>query len=115
LVYTPPVLETIFGSRAAARVLLYLENYGEGYAGGIARTFAMPLFAVQRQLRKFEDGGVLTSRLVGRARVYTWNARNPTTAPLRRLLAESLKYVPEEEIRRYYRERRRPRRAGKPL
>lgn len=108
------VLETLFGGRTAARTLMYLQNYEEGYAGGIAKTFGIPLSMVQKQLKKFERGDILTSRPVGNARMFTWNPRNPTVAPLRALLADSFKYVPPDEIERFYRERRRPRRTGKP-
>ncbi len=109
------VMETLFGGSTAAKVLMYLQNYEEGYAGGISKTFDIPLSMVQRQLKKFEGGDVLTSRLVGNARIFTWNARNPTVTPLRALLGDSFKYVPEDEINRFYRERRRPRRTNKPL
>lgn len=109
------VMETLFGGKTAAKVLMYLQNYEEGYASGISKTFDIPLSMVQRQLKKFEDGDVLTSRPVGNARMFTWNARNPTVTPLRALLADSFKYVPRDEIVRFYRERRRPRRANKPL
>ena len=46
-------LETLTGGQAAARVLLYIENYGEGYANGIAKTYQMPVSEVQKQLKKF--------------------------------------------------------------
>ena len=110
-----PVLEPIFASKAAERVLLYLENYGEGHAAGIARTFACPLSGVQKQLRKFELAGVLVCRPVGRTRLYAWNPRYALRIPLRALLLATLNLLSRDEIRRYYRERRRPRRAGKPL
>ena len=109
------VLETLFGGSTAAKVLMYLQNYEEGYAGGIAKTFGIPLSMVQRQLKKFETGGLLTSRPIGNARMFTWNSRNPTVSPLRALLKDSFKYLPKDEINRYYRERRRPRRTSKPL
>jgi DNA-binding transcriptional ArsR family regulator len=109
------MLEPILGSRSAQQVLLYLHNYEEGYALGIARTFGLPLSSVQKQLRKFESGGVVVSRLVGRTRVYTWNPRYPLRHALRALLGDTLKYVPRDEVRAYYRERRRPRRSGKSL
>ena len=109
------VLETIFGSRAASRVLMYLQNYEEGYASGIAKCFGMPVSEVQKQLKKFEEGDIFISRPVGSTLMYTWNPRNPTVAPLRALLADSFKYVPQDEIQRFYRGRRRPRRTGKPI
>lgn len=108
------MLEVIFASQAAERVLLYLENYGEGNATGIARTFACPLSVVQKQLFKFEQAGVLVSRLVGRTRLYAWNPRFALKAELHALLARALEQMPREETRKYFRERRRPRRAGKP-
>lgn len=109
------MLDVIVGSVAAERTLLYLQNYGEGYASAIARTFSMPTSEIAKQLAKFEDGGVLVSRPVGRARVYTWNDRLPLVRQLRVLLQTALEQLPEAEIQRYYRERRRPRRAGKPV
>jgi DNA-binding transcriptional ArsR family regulator len=109
------VLETLFGGATAAKVLMYLQNYEEGYASGISKTFGLPLSMVQRQLGKFERGGILSSRLVGNSRMFTWNARNPTVAPLRALLADSFRYIPKDEINRFYRERRRPRRTSKSL
>ena len=107
------MLEPIFASRAAERVLLYLENYGEGHAAAIARTFACPLSVVQKQLAKFEQAGVLVSRLAGRTRLYTWNPRYALRTSLRALLSEALSLMPASETRRYFREWTRPRRAGK--
>ncbi len=108
------MLETIFGNRTAERVLLYLQAYEEGYARQIAATFDSSLNAVQKQLRRFEEGGVLVSRTVGRTRVFTWNPRYPFQAPLRQLLAKAMEYLPETEVQAYFRQRRRPRRSGKP-
>ncbi len=109
------MLEVLFGGKAAEQTLLYLHNYEEGYARAIAKTFGLSLSAVQKQLQKFEEGGVLVSRTVGKTRLYTWNPRYPFQDKLRALLGESFRFMSEEEIRSYFRERRRPRRAGKPL
>lgn len=107
------VLEALFGSQTAERVLLYLHNYDEGYVRGIAETFALSPSQVQAQLRKFEDSGLLVSSMLGRTRVYSWNPRNPFVTPLRELLAEITRALPEKEIAGYYRQRRRPRKADK--
>ena len=69
---------------------------------------------ISKQLTKLENGGVLVSRPVGRARVYSWNTRNPLVKELRRLLQVTLEVLPEGQIQQYYRQRRRPRRKGKP-
>lgn len=111
---TQSTLEALFGGKAAARVLLFIENYGEGYARRISRTFDMSVSEVLRQLSKFEEAGVLVSRTVGRARVYTWNPRDPALEGLRMLLRDTLEQgLPAEVIQRFYRERTRPRRPGK--
>ena len=71
--------------------------------------------SVQKQLQKFEDSGLLVSRLVGKTRLYTWNPRSPFVEQVRNLLAQRLKVTPSEEIKAYYRQRRRPRKPDKPL
>ena len=109
-------LESLFGGKAATRVLLFIENYGEGYARGIARTFDMPVSEIQKQLAKFEIAGILVSRMVGNARMYAWNPRDPSLDGLRLLLRSTLHSgIPEADLEKFFRQRRRPRRAGKPL
>ena len=115
-VATQATLEALFGGKAATRVLLFIENYGEGYASRIARTFEMPLSEVQKQLAKFEQAGIIVSRMVGSARMYTWNPRDRALENLRSLLRETLDNgIPEATLKQYFRQRQRPRRKGKPL
>ena len=98
------------------KVLLYLEQVGEGYALGIARTFDdLPVSMVQRQLQRLEAAGLLVSRLQGRTRVFTWNPRFAFQSELRALLRKALTRLPAAERERYFTARRRPRRTGKPL
>ena len=108
-----PVLESILGNRSAARVLLFLQNHGDGHASRIARTFETSVMGVQRQLRRLEENGVLVSRLVGRSRVFTFNDRNPTVRHLRTFLESELEILPREDTLRYFRERSQPRRSDK--
>jgi DNA-binding transcriptional ArsR family regulator len=113
---TQATLETLFGGKAATRVLLFIENYGDGYASKIARIFDMPLSEVQKQLRKFEDSGILVSRRVGNSRIYTWNPRDPALKGLQELLRQTLEDgIPEATLQQYFRQRQRPRRRGKGL
>ena len=113
---TQTTLEALFGGQAAAKVLLFLENYGEGYASLIAGTFEMPVSEIQKQLKKFEEAGILVSRRVGTSLVFTWNPRDPALDGLRQLLKSTLEYgIPADRLKKYYRQRRRPRRQGKPL
>ncbi len=110
------MLEGIFGNASAEKVLLYLEQYDEGYATAIARAFdGLSLNMAQRQLERFERAGALVSSLQGRTRLYSWNPRYPFRDELRALLAKALKELPVAERKRYFAQRRRPRRIGKPL
>lgn len=109
------MLEGILGNRTAERVLLYLEQYGEGWARGIADTFGdVSPSMVLAQLKRFEAAGALVSRRQGRTLLFTWNPRYPFREELRALLRRALASMPASEKQRYFRERRRPRRSGKP-
>lgn len=110
------MLEGILGNASAEKVLLYMEQYEEGYATAIARTFNdLSLSMVQRQLDRFERSGALISSLKGRTRLYYWSPRYPFRTELRALLRKALEQLPTAERKRFLAERRRPRRAGKPL
>ena len=109
------MLEGLFGNATAEKVLLYLEQYGEGYGKGIADTFGVAVHMVQRQLARFERAGLLVSVLKGRTRLFVWNPRYPFVEQVRNLLREALRRIPPDERERYFSQRRRPRRTGKPL
>lgn len=109
------LLAGIFGGETAEKVLLYLQNYGTGYPRGISNTFEVPVSQIQRQLERFEREGVLASRLVGKTREYRWNPRYMFREELGELLAKALVSLPADYQRKYFRERTRPRRRGKPL
>jgi len=70
-------LHAIFGSVSSAGVLAFLAAYQRGYASEIARYIDVDLFAIQKQLEKFEGEGFLVSRIEGRKRVYTFNTEHP--------------------------------------
>jgi DNA-binding transcriptional ArsR family regulator len=109
------MIESLLGNSTVEKVLLYLQNYNEGFATEIASVFSMRLSVVQKQLKRLEDGGVIVGQTKGRTRVYYWNPRYPFLKNLQTLLAQVLDFVPEQEIQKYYRNRTRPRRTGKPL
>ena len=107
------MLEKLLGSKSAENVLMYLHIYNEGYPTEISRVFTISLNMVQKQLSKFEDGGILVSQLKGKVRIYQWNPRYPFLDEIRNLLAKNFEYLPEPIKERYYRHRTRPRRKGK--
>ncbi len=109
------MLEVIFGNSTTEKVLLYIDVYREGYGREIADTYEISLISVQKQLERFEIGGVLVSRMRGRTRIYQFNPRYFFLDELKNLLKKAKKALPEDQIKKYYRKRTRPRRKGKPL
>jgi len=107
------VIESIFGNRSAMLVLLFLENYGEGHASRIAKTYGVAVMGIQRQLNRFEQEDVLISQMVGSSRIFKFNERNPTVRNLREFLSKELEMIPKKNQIEYFRQRQRQRRAGK--
>ena len=109
------MLEPLLGSTNAERVLMFILVRNEGFVREIARVCSADPDSIQKQLAKFESGGVLVSRTAGRTRLYSFNPRYPFLKELRSLLEKALSFYPEEERAELAMSRRRPRRRGKPL
>lgn len=109
------MLEPLLGSTNAERVLMFILARNEGYVREIARVFDGDPDSIQKQLAKFESGGVLVSRTAGKTRLYSFNPRYPFLKELRSLLEKALSFYPEKERQELVMSRRRPRRHGKPL
>lgn len=109
------MIEGLLGNRTAERVLLFLEQYGDGYAREIAATFEdVSVSMALAQLKRFESAGLLASERRGRTLLFSWNPRYAFLPQVRGLLRAALDALPESERRRYFQDRRRPRRSGKP-
>jgi predicted transcriptional regulator len=109
------VLETLFGSKNAERVLMFIFAREEGYAREITQYYQTDLKPIQNQLEKFEGGGILVSRQVGRTRPYQLNPRYYFLSELKALLDKSLSAYPQDEQEKLRMNRRRPRGRGKEL
>ena len=109
------MLEPLLGSLNAERVLLFVLARGEGYASEIAKFFDTDLYGIQKQLDKFETGGVMASKKAGRTRLYRFNPRYSFLKELKALLNRALQFYSKDEQERLLVVRRRPRRRGKPL
>ena len=109
------MIEALLGSKNAERVLLYLFAREEGYAREIASFYNTDLKPIQMQLDKFEKGGVLVSRSIGRTRPYEFNPRYPFLNELKALLEKALSFYPAKEQEELQMNRRRPRAKGKTL
>jgi len=109
------MIETILGSESAERVLIYILVREKGYASEIADFFDVDLSPIQKQLLKFEAGGVLVSTLAGRTRIFQFNPTYAFLPELKELLQKAFQFYPQEEMERLKFKRRRPRRTGKPV
>ena len=100
------MLEPLLGNLTMERVLLFLAHHQAGYPREIAGAFGIHVNAVQQQLRRLEEGGIVVSRLYGRVRLYELNPRYPFSRELRALLESAIRSMPREERERYFREKR---------
>lgn len=109
------MLTSLLGSKNSERVLIFLLAREKGYAREISRFFDAGLYAIQKQLDKFEAGGVLVSKTAGRTRLYQFNPRYPFRAELKTLLEKAFSFYPENVREDLMMNRRRPRGRGKPI
>lgn len=108
------MLNSLFGSNEAEKVLAFIAVRDSGYAYEMAKFFDANLRGIQKQLVKFEGGGVLVSRKIGRTRLYSFNPRFPLKDELAALVKAAISFYPDEMIERLQIRRERPRRQGKP-
>lgn len=109
------MLEAVFGSTSAERVLQFLTAREQGYAAEIARTFETDLSPIQKQLERMERDGLLVNRKVGRTRLYSFNPRYAFVAEVLALMNRALELCPEQLREELLYDRRRPRKKSKPL
>jgi predicted transcriptional regulator len=108
------LLDPLFGSENRERILIFLQARETGYASEIAQYFNTDLSPIQLQLEKLEAGGVIVSHQVGRTVVYQFNPRYALLKELRAFLDKALVFYPEALQEKLLKNRRRPRRRGKP-
>lgn len=109
------MLDKILGSEVAMKIMLHLVHYSEIYPTAVAKDYGISLGAVQRQFSRFEDAGVLVSKLVGKTRVYMFNKKSKAAMivyELAKVYYDGLSLKDKELI---FSKRRRPRRPNKPV
>ena len=109
------MLESIFGNKTAAQIMLYLYHYGEAYANGISKDMNVTLSQVQKQLDRFELAGILISKKIGTVRIYTFNPKLGVIKKVKELVGAFYETISLKEKENLFKVRRRPRRKGKPV
>lgn len=110
------MLDQILGSKTAQKLFLHLYHYGESYPSAVAKDMKISLGAVQKQFERFENAGLIISKLQGRTRVYQFNMKNGAIVkPFIELIKVIYDSIPFKEKQEIFGTRRRPRRAGKPV
>ena len=99
---------SLFGNNTAEKCLLYIQNYGNGYINGIARTFGLSPRQVQMQLDRLERDEILISRFTGNIKLFTFNPECVYIQQLCNLLEHILSSLDQEVTKQFFRERRRP-------
>jgi DNA-binding transcriptional ArsR family regulator len=112
--YDLSFIQALLGE-TAAMVLLYINRFSDSYATEIAQNFSYSQQTAQYNLVKLERAGILSSRFVGKTRLYRINPRYVLSDELSRMLDKALEYLPEEIAAEYFTRRTRPRTKGKPL
>jgi len=109
------MLDKILGSEVAMKIMLHLIHYGEVYPTAVAKDYQLSLSGVQKQFQRFENAGILVSKLVGKSRVYFFNKKFPAVKPFIDLIKVYYDGLSLEDRQKLFATRRRPRRPGKPI
>ena len=85
------------------------------YPSAVAKDYELTLSAVQKQFARFEEAGVLVSKLVGRTRVYMFNKKSKAATKFYDLIKVYYDGLSVKDKEKIFSQRRRPRRPGKPV
>jgi predicted nucleotidyltransferase len=90
-IHRDPILEALFTSRARVEVLklFFLRSSDKHYVREIASLTDQAVRAVQRELARLEQGGLLVSELDGNRKYYRANRNSPVFTELRSLLVKT--------------------------
>jgi DNA-binding transcriptional ArsR family regulator len=109
------MLDKILGSDIAMKIMLHLVHYEEIYPSAVAKDYELTLSAVQKQFARFEEAGILVSKLVGKTRVYMFNKKSKAAIKFYELVKVYYDGLSVKDKEKIFSERRRPRRHGKPV
>ena len=106
-------LKILFGNESAARILLHLFHYSELHASAIAADYGVSVYPILQQLNRFEKTGLLSSKYVGRSRLFSFNKKSFLFSPVMMILKGVYYSMSLSERQTRFKIRRRPRAKGK--
>jgi predicted transcriptional regulator len=109
------LLAGLLGSEGREQVLQYILARDSGYGREIAGFFGSNPSAIQKQLELLEVESILVSKKQGRTLVYSLNPRYFLLEELTALLTKARDAYKPELLDNLIKDRKRPRRNGKPL
>lgn len=110
------MLEVLFGSKNAERVLQYLLSKESGYIREISKFYEVSPSVIKKQLDKFETANIIVGRNFANIRIYELNKRYAFYEELVNLLKKARStYEDEERMNLIRKKRTRPRSNKKPL
>lgn len=86
-----PILEALFTSQARVEVLklFFLRSSGRHYMREISSLTDQPIRAVQRELARLEDAGLLLSNVEGNRKYFQANRQSPIFSEIRSLMVKT--------------------------
>lgn len=96
------MLSSLFGSKNAERILLFLLVNDSCYASEIQRAFDIPLSPVQSILRKLEAAGILQFESGQKTKFFRFHPDYPLLGELKALLKAAFVQLPSEEKRKLF-------------
>ncbi len=90
-IQTDPILQALFTSQARVEVLklFFLRSSGRHYMREISSLTDQPVRAIQHELARLEDAGLLTSRVEGNRKYFQANRQSPVFSELRALMVKT--------------------------
>lgn len=90
-IQTDPILQALFTSHARVEVLklFFLRSSGRHYMREISSLTDQPVRAIQRELARLEDAGLLISSVEGNRKYFQANRQSPVFLELRALMVKT--------------------------
>ena len=109
------MLDKVLGSEIAMKIMFHLIHYNEIYPSAVAKDYDLALSSVQKQFARFEDAGILVSKMVGKTRVYMFNKKSKAANKFYDFVKVYYDGLSVKDKEKIFSKRRRPRRPGNPV